>query len=174
MMRTPLVRLKQLAPASKLSLLVIFFVSLIQDRCFPVLWEEHIFAFYVAFFSPLFHDNGDRQAECLQAYKASRTHEHGGPGMGKDEHSDNFVRWQMEESAEDKQAHGFVAAHLSGGSWEDVEHVVEGISEDSCPKGDGEANGPEGEHGEKAVKDDGQAGEQHCGDENLWAARANE
>jgi hypothetical protein len=73
-----------------------FLVLRIQGRYFLPLLEERTFPFCAAFSNPRLHDNGYRQAECLQAYQARRTHEQSGPGVGKDEHGDNFVRWQME------------------------------------------------------------------------------
>ncbi len=69
---------------------------LMQDRCFLFLREKHSFAFYIAFFSPRFHGSRDRQAEGPQAQYASHTHEQGGPGVGKEEHSSHFVRWQSQ------------------------------------------------------------------------------
>ena len=141
--------------SSSLITIPVVIFSLLQDRRFLFLYEERIFTYRATFFSSRFHDRGDRQTECLQTYQASRTHEQGCPGVRKDEHSDNFVRWQTKESSEDKQTNGFIAAYLSGGSWEDIEHVVESISEDSCPKGNGEANSPEGEHSGEAIADNG-------------------
>ena len=64
--------------------------------------------------------------------------------MGENEHGGNFVRREAQQDVENKQADKLIAANLSGGCWQDIEHVVYGIAKDGRAKRNREADGPEG------------------------------
>src|SRR5258708_7683656 len=92
--------------------------------------------------------------------------------MGENKHGSNFIRRQMEESCEDKQAHSFIAAYLSRRSGENKEQIINGVAKDRCARRDGQANCPESEQGEEAITGDGQAGERHSWQEDIGTACA--
>src|SRR5438552_5617931 len=80
----------------------------------------------------------------------------------------------MQQPKEDEQADSLVAADLSGRSWQDIEHVVDGIAKDCRTKGDREADSPEGKHGEKAIEDHSHAGKQDSWQKDCRAAGTHE
>src|SRR5260370_494385 len=92
--------------------------------------------------------------------------------MGENKHGRIFIRRQMEESCEDKQAHSFIAAYLSRRSGENKEQIIDGVAKDRCARRDGQANRPEGEHGEETIAGNSQAGERHSWQEDMGTAGA--
>src|SRR5438105_3887408 len=71
---------------------------------------------------------------------------------------------------EDKQSGKFIAAHLSRRGGQNIKHIIHGVAKDGSTKGDGEADSPEGEHGEEAIKEHSNACEQDCWNEDAGAA----
>src|SRR5712692_3111025 len=90
--------------------------------------------------------------------------------MGKNEHSEDVIRLEMQQPTENEQTDGFVAADLSRRGRQDVEHVVDSVSEDSCSQGYVVANGPESEHGKHPIEGQGYTGEQDRGQEDARTA----
>src|SRR5579885_2489220 len=80
----------------------------------------------------------------------------------------------MEESCEDKQAHGFIAPDLARRRGKKKEQVIERVTKDRCPRRNRQTNRPESEHGKEAIAGHGQAGERYSRQEDMGPACSSE
>ncbi len=64
----------------------------------------------------------------------------------------------MQQAAKDQHVHGLVAADLSRRHWQDREQCADCVAKERGTKGDGVADGPEGQHSKEAIAKYRQAG----------------
>ncbi len=63
--------------------------------------------------------------------------------MREDRHSQNTGLVQMQKSAKHEYVNCLTAADLSWRCWQDIEHVVDGVTKDCRAKGDVQIDSPE-------------------------------